>query len=173
MSTRWYPIFQRGNPQLRVFLPNFWMKLVRAEHEQPPNVVQFACSMEMTKYDVKNYLEKIYNIPVVDVRTRIAMGKTKRDMVLGYISKHDDTKLAYVTLVSWKIVLLAHFTVSFTYGSPFQPKDMKFEFPNLFPAEAKQQLEDDKKSLDEAKKNHKKYLEKNKHRPGTPGWFSI
>lgn len=151
MSTRWYPLFQRGNPQLRVFLPTFWMKLVRPEHEQPPNVVQFACSMEMTRHDVKNYLEKIYNIPVVDVRTRIAMGKTKRDMTLGYITKHDDTKLAYVTL----------------------PKDMTFEFPNLFPAEAKQQLEDDKKSLDEAKKNHKKYLEKNKHRPGTPGWFSI
>ena len=29
MSTRWYPIYQRGNPQLRVFLPNFWMKLVK------------------------------------------------------------------------------------------------------------------------------------------------
>ena len=29
MSSRWYPIYQRGNPQLRVFLPNFWMKLVK------------------------------------------------------------------------------------------------------------------------------------------------
>lgn len=99
MSTRWYPIYQRGNPQLRVFLPNFWLKLIRPEHEQPPNVVQFACSMEMTKYDVRNYLEKIYKIPVVDVRTRIAMGKTKRDQVMGYITKDEDTKLAYVTLV--------------------------------------------------------------------------
>ncbi|XP_062558587.1 large ribosomal subunit protein uL23m [Armigeres subalbatus] len=151
MSTRWYPIYQRGNPQLRVFLPNFWMKLVRPEHEQPPNVVQFACSMEMTKYDVKNYLEKVYNIPVVDVRTRIGMGKTKRDMIMGYISKNEDTKLAYVTL----------------------PKEVKFDFPDIFPSDAKQQIEDDKKSLDEAKQNHKKYLEKNKHRPGTPGWFTI
>lgn len=151
MSSRWYPIYQRGNPQLRVFLPNFWLKLIRPEHEQPPNVVQFACSMEMTKYDVRNYLERIYKIPVVDVRTRIAMGSTKRDAMKGYITKAEDTKLAYVTL----------------------PKDMKFEFPNLFPDESKQKLEDDKKSLDEAKKNHKKYLEKNKDRPGTPGWFSI
>ncbi|KAL1402831.1 hypothetical protein pipiens_001827 [Culex pipiens pipiens] len=151
MSTRWYPIYQRGNPQLRVFLPNFWLKLIRPEHEQPPNVVQFACSMEMTKYDVRNYLEKIYKVPVVDVRTRIAMGKTKRDQVMGYITKDEDTKLAYVTL----------------------KKEMKFEFPNLFPSEAKEKLEDDKKSLDEAKKNHKKFLEKNKDRPGTPGWFTI
>ena len=31
MSSRWYPIYQRGNPQLRVFLPNFWMKMVKKE----------------------------------------------------------------------------------------------------------------------------------------------
>lgn len=99
MSTRFYPIYQRGNPQLRIFLPNFWLKLIKPAHEQPPNVVQFSCSMEMTKYDVKNYLEKIYKIPVVDVRTRIDLGKTKRDHTVGYITKNDDMKLAYVTLV--------------------------------------------------------------------------
>ncbi|XP_035919936.1 probable 39S ribosomal protein L23, mitochondrial [Anopheles stephensi] len=151
MSTRWYPIYQRGNPQLRVFLPNFWLKLVRPEQKQPPNVVQFACSMEMTRHDVKNYLEKIYKIPVVNVRTRIAMGNTKRDMVLGYVTKEEDTKLAYVTL----------------------PNTMKFDFPDIFPSDAKKKIEEDKKSLDDAKKNHKKFLDKNKDRPGTPGWFSI
>lgn len=100
MSSRWYPIYQRGNPQLRVFLPNFWMKLVRPTEEQPANVVTFAVSTEMTKHDVKNYLEKIYKIPVVDVRTRIAMGETKRDLAYGYVTKKDDVKLAYVTMVS-------------------------------------------------------------------------
>jgi len=99
MSSRWYPIFQKGNPQLRVFLPNFWMKLIKPIHEQPKNIVQFACSMEMTKYDIKNYLEKIYNVPVIDIRTRIDMGKTRRDPVGGYIVKEEDTKLAYVTIV--------------------------------------------------------------------------
>lgn len=99
MSTRWYPLYQRGTPQLRVFLPNFWLKLVRPTHEQPENVVQFACSMEMTKYDVKNYLERIYKVPVVEVRTRIGMGPTKRDPVVGYVVKDEDTKYAYVTLV--------------------------------------------------------------------------
>jgi large subunit ribosomal protein L23 len=29
----------------------------------------------MTKHDIRNYLEKIYKIPVVDVRTVIAMGR--------------------------------------------------------------------------------------------------
>jgi hypothetical protein len=47
MSNRWYPLYQRGSPQLRVFLPNFWLKLVRPEHKQPENVVTFEVSMEM------------------------------------------------------------------------------------------------------------------------------
>ena len=96
-----YPIYQKGNPQLRIFLPNFWMKLVRSPPKQQPNVVEFHCSMEMTKYDVKNYLEKIYNIPVIDVKTRIAMGKFRKDIGKGYIVKDDDIKHAYVTLVSY------------------------------------------------------------------------
>lgn len=106
MSTRWYPLYQRGNPQLRVFLPNFWLKLIRPTHEQPENIVQFACSMEMTKIDIKNYLEKIYKIPVMDVRTRIDPGKTKRDQVIGYVTKEEDTKLAYVTLVNKNIIFI-------------------------------------------------------------------
>lgn len=110
MSSRWYPIYQRGNPQLRVFLPNFWMKLIKPLEEQPKNVVTFSVSMQMTKHDVKNYLEKIYKIPVVDVRTRIELGSTKRDTTYGYVTKNDDMKLAYVTMVSiWDSFLTCDF----------------------------------------------------------------
>jgi large subunit ribosomal protein L23 len=70
-----YLLYQRGNPQQRIFLPNFWLKLVRPEHKQPPNIVQFIVSLQMTKYDIRNYLEKIYKIPVVDIRTVVAMGR--------------------------------------------------------------------------------------------------
>lgn len=97
-------MYQRGNPQLRVFLPNFWMKLVKPEHAQPENVVLFACSMEMTSLDVKNYLKDIYNVPVVEARTRIGAGKTVRDFAFGYIKKEEDTKYAYVTLVGLAFV---------------------------------------------------------------------
>lgn len=70
-----YPIWQRGNPQLRVFLPNFWMKLIKPEEPTPPNIVQFITSQEMTHHDVRNYLEKIYKIPVVDVKVEMKTGK--------------------------------------------------------------------------------------------------
>ncbi|TMW45940.1 hypothetical protein DOY81_008975 [Sarcophaga bullata] len=150
MSSRWYPIYQRGNPQLRVFLPNFWMKLIKPFEEQPKNVVTFSVSMQMTKYDVKNYLEKIYKIPVVDVRTRIELGSTKRDTTYGYVTKNDDMKIAYVTM----------------------PKTEEFTFPDLF-AKQVENKKADEKALDDSKKGFKDFLERNKKRPGTPGWYSI
>lgn len=94
-----YPLYQKGGPQLRVFLPNFWLKLVRPDNDQPPNIVQFMCSMEMTRYDIKNYLEKIYGVKSIHVRTRIALGKTRLEPGRGYVIKDDDVKYAYVALV--------------------------------------------------------------------------
>merc|ERR1712150_361671 len=86
MSTRIYPMYQKGNPQLRVFLPNFWMKMVKPNYNQygastPANKVQFIVSSAMTKHDVKNYLEKIYQVDVADMKTLNHMGKTFRNQV--------------------------------------------------------------------------------------------
>ncbi|KYQ53994.1 putative 39S ribosomal protein L23, mitochondrial [Trachymyrmex zeteki] len=92
-------MYQRGNPQLRIFLPNFWMKLIAPINQQLPNIVQFHCSMEMSRYDIKNYLEKIYNVNVIEVRTRIAMGRFKKDQLQHSVIKEDDRKVAYVILV--------------------------------------------------------------------------
>ncbi|XP_065158087.1 large ribosomal subunit protein uL23m [Atheta coriaria] len=150
MSTRWYPLYQRGAPQLRVFLPNFWMKLIRPTEEQPTNVVQFSVSMEMTKHDIKNYLEKIYDVKSVDIRTRIALGNMKKDLK-GYITKEDDIKYAYVTL----------------------PRGEHFEFPDLFPSSVEEQRKDEEKSLEEAKKSYNTFVDRNKDRRNTPGWFGI
>jgi large subunit ribosomal protein L23 len=74
------------------------MKMIKPPHEQPPHTVAFNVSMEMTRNDVKNYLEKIYKIPVVGIRIHIASGEFKRS-TKGYIIKEDDLKIAYVDLV--------------------------------------------------------------------------
>ncbi|PSN45602.1 putative 39S ribosomal protein L23 [Blattella germanica] len=126
------------------------MKLVRPQHKQLPNVVQFIVSTEMTQQDVKNYLEKIYNVPVIQVKTTNIQGRTKQDSVQGYVTKEDDFKMAYVTL----------------------PKDQHFEFPEMF-AEGNQMMEEQVKQMDEMKKNHKKFLDQANKRPGVPGWFSF
>lgn len=196
MSNRLYPLYQKGSPQLRVFLPNFWMKLIRPTHSQPANIgkkshnkkicpegfcmslppdlflVQFACSMEMTKIDVQNYLEKIYKVPVIEVRTRIDMGKTYKEPGRGYVMKKDDTKMAYVTLVSG-IGPVAAPRPRPKYHVPFfQPKDQKFEYPSMFDktSDAKEEHE---KSLRETKDNYNRFLDRTKARPGAPGWFSF
>lgn len=79
------------------------MKLVKPSVTNRKNVVEFHVSMEMSRYDVKNYLEKIYKVPVMKVNTRIALGKTRRNE-LNTIIKDDDVKIAYVHLVSFSFV---------------------------------------------------------------------
>lgn len=102
---------------------------------------------------MQNYLEKIYQLPVVDVRTRIALGKTKKASVGGYVIKEEDSKIAYVTF----------------------PKEVSFTYPDLFPenSESKKQMKDDEKSMEMAKDRYKEFLERNKNRRDIPGWFSL
>ncbi|KAJ8675257.1 hypothetical protein QAD02_011043 [Eretmocerus hayati] len=150
MSTRWYPLYLRGNPQLRIYLPNFWMKLIKPEYPNAKNVVEFHCSMEMTRYDVRNYLEKIYKVPVIKVHTRIAMGKFRKNG-LGTIIKDDDMKIAYVYL----------------------PRYEKFVFPDLFDKDEKgKEKEKEREVVDEAELAfQQRVAEVNKTRPGHPPWF--
>ncbi|XP_060892535.1 large ribosomal subunit protein uL23m isoform X2 [Labrus mixtus] len=93
-----YPLYQLGNPQLRIFRPNWFLTLVRPGKEQPLDTAQFRIPMEMTKCDVKNYLEKIYNVPVGAVRTRIQFGSNKKRNHLNQKVKQPDYKVAYVQL---------------------------------------------------------------------------
>ncbi|XP_053304437.1 39S ribosomal protein L23, mitochondrial [Spea bombifrons] len=106
-----YPLYQLGNPQLRIFRPNFHMTLVRPGKEQPPDTVQFRIPVEMTKMDVQNYLQQIYNVPVSAVRTRIQYGNNRKRNHLNQRVKRPDYKVAYVQL----------------------GQGQTFQFPDLFP----------------------------------------
>ncbi len=56
----------------------------------------------MTRGDVAEYLRKIYDVPVRDVRILVKQGKIEKDRVFRKIAqkKEEDTKFALVTLVS-------------------------------------------------------------------------
>ncbi|XP_014274976.1 large ribosomal subunit protein uL23m [Halyomorpha halys] len=151
MSSRWYPIYQKGGPQLRVFLPNFWMKMVRPQYKQPPNIVQFITSIQMTDYDIKNYLEKIYKIPVAHVRSEIVEGELKRVPRRGYVVKDDDFRRAFVTLAG----------------------DEKFEFPDVVTKKTEQEESDYKKLQSQTEENYERYQERNKSHSNLPGWFPL
>ncbi|KAM5138910.1 large ribosomal subunit protein uL23m [Mantella aurantiaca] len=106
-----YPLYQRGNAQLRVFRTNFFMTLVRPGKPQPPDTVQFRIPIEMTKFDVQNYLQSIYNVPVAAVRTRIQFGSNRKRNYMNQRVKRPDYKVAYVQL----------------------GQGQTFQFPDLFP----------------------------------------
>jgi len=147
MSTRLYPAWKAGSTQLRIFLPNFWMKLIKPTHSLLPNQVQFIVSSEMTKYDVAQYLEKIYKVPVVHVNLHNRIGKTESGKKTAYVTKQEDHKIAYVTM----------------------PTDYKFEFPDLFPTEKK---DADMKQMQETKRNYEKRMNQSGERKGVPAWFT-
>lgn len=110
--------------QARIFLPKWFVKVVRPGRELPDDTVQLHVPLDMSKIDIKNYMEKIYNIPVAKVNTRIQAGKVKtkvyRNDAIQY--KTPDIKVAYVIL-----------------------KEGSFKFPDVFPPdpEAKVVEEDD------------------------------
>uniref|UniRef100_A0A8C9LLZ4 Large ribosomal subunit protein uL23m n=1 Tax=Piliocolobus tephrosceles TaxID=591936 RepID=A0A8C9LLZ4_9PRIM len=95
-----YPLYQLGGPQLRVFRTNFFIQLVRPGVAQPEDTVQFRIPMEMTRVDLRNYLENIYNVPVAAVRTRVQYGSNKRRDHRNVRIKKPDYKVAYVQLPS-------------------------------------------------------------------------
>ncbi|XP_068595615.1 large ribosomal subunit protein uL23m isoform X1 [Brachionichthys hirsutus] len=147
-----YPLYQFGGPQLRIFRPNWFFTLVRPGKEQPPDTVQFRIPMEMTKYDVKNYLEKIYNVPVGVVRTRIQHGSNKKRNHLNQRVKKPDYKVAYIQLA----------------------QGQTFTFPDIFPEKdgtaAEGSIEDIRKKYSEDEKQKQKL---DPRRGGVTDWFGL
>jgi large subunit ribosomal protein L23 len=90
--------------QYRVWLPWMPMTLVSARNPtstQPASAV-FRTLPRMTKHEIKEYLTKIYGLPVVNVNTMNYEGKRKR--LVGrsgvYFYKYKDFKKAIVTFSS-------------------------------------------------------------------------
>ncbi|XP_022671703.1 39S ribosomal protein L23, mitochondrial-like [Varroa jacobsoni] len=152
MSSRYYPIYRRGNPQLRVFLPNFFMKLVRSKVDHPPNIVHFVVPVQMTQFDVKNYLEKIYRVPVAQVETKIVLGDFKAEKTKRYMIKDDDYRLATVTL----------------------PEGCTFKFPTLFPPDKiRKATEDMRKHQQQVDEHERTYQREDPNRQHVPSWFAL
>ncbi|XP_035272588.1 39S ribosomal protein L23, mitochondrial [Anguilla anguilla] len=147
-----YPLYQIGNPQLRVFRPNFFLTLVRPGKELPPDTVQFRIPIEMTKCDVKNYLENIYNVPVGAVRTRIQYGTNKKRNHLNQRVKTPDYKVAYVQL----------------------SQQQTFEFPNIFPDKDEKPAEGSMEELqDKFMEDEKQRQKPDPRRGGVTDWFGL
>ncbi|PNI26658.1 MRPL23 isoform 7 [Pan troglodytes] len=147
-----YPLYQLGGPQLRVFRTNFFIQLVRPGVAQPEDTVQFRIPMEMTRVDLRNYLEGIYNVPVAAVRTRVQHGSNKRRDHRNVRIKKPDYKVAYVQL--------AH--------------GQTFTFPDLFPEKDESpegSAADDLYSMLEEERQQRQSSDP--RRGGVPSWFGL
>ncbi|XP_058160925.1 large ribosomal subunit protein uL23m isoform X2 [Dasypus novemcinctus] len=147
-----YPLYQLGGPQLRVFRTNFFVRLVRPGVPQPEDTVQFQIPMEMTRTDVRNYLQSIYGVPVASVRTRVQHGSNRKRDSRNVKIKKADTKVAYVQL--------AH--------------GQTFAFPDLFPTKEPRAdgdpTEDPQARLMEEERQRQR---PDPRRPGIPSWFGV
>ncbi|XP_071941796.1 large ribosomal subunit protein uL23m-like isoform X2 [Antedon mediterranea] len=125
------------------------MKIVKWKESRPvpPNVVTFNCSVEMTKFDIQNYLEKIYGVEVAQVNTFIKYVSLARDHRNRRYKPKDDFKVAFVTLAG----------------------EQTFTFPDLFP---EKESEEDK-LIEELKEKQKESELELKQRGGVPSWFGI
>ncbi|XP_005064210.1 39S ribosomal protein L23, mitochondrial isoform X1 [Mesocricetus auratus] len=140
-----YPLYQLGGPQLRVFRTNFFIQLVRPGTAQPEDTVQFRIPMEMTRVDLRNYLEQIYNVPVAAVRTRVQHGSNRRRDHKGVRIKKPDYKVAYVQL--------AH--------------GQTFTFPDLFPEKEPSPADPLEEELQQQRQSSDPRC------PGIPSWFGL
>lgn len=95
---------------LRTLRPNYgnlqWMPtmpliLLNATNATPaqPATAQFRILPKMTKHEVREYLTKIYGLPVTEVRTQNYLGKRMRIYGQRHIvyAKRPDYKKAFVT----------------------------------------------------------------------------
>jgi len=107
----------------------------------------------MTEWDIQNYLEKIYKVPVVEVKSVAKCGRLKKAPGKQYLIKDEDYRLAFVKL----------------------PSGMKFTFPDLYPEDKmEKRLTEEEKAIEEAKNFAKKEDRiRNRNRRGLPNWFSI
>ena len=142
------PIWNPGNPRPKLFLPLYWLKMVEHRRALPDNFIKLECHWQMSAADVEQYLEKLYDVAVVDVRIEIEKGKyMKHPRQPGLLSPPlPDQKFAYVQL-----------------------KDTKFTFPKLLDDTKESKLDKELKTIEKIQSENKN---KNLSRLDIGSWFS-
>ncbi|UYV83010.1 MRPL23 [Cordylochernes scorpioides] len=163
----------------------------------------FKTPLQMTTTDVRNYLEKICNVSVIKVISKVHSGELYRSELQGSLLKKDDYKMVYVTLGDIQTIkkelqqgsskrLLSDRAPAFTsekfrkflLSCGIQPLLTTSNNPQAngliervnATITGKLRLQDeldDEENLNEAKKEYKKKLEGNQYRHGVPSFFGF
>ncbi|CAK8683383.1 unnamed protein product [Clavelina lepadiformis] len=116
-----FPLHYEGAPQRRLFIPEWYITLAKPKEKMPKNYVRFHVPADMTKYDMKEYLDKIYNTKVLNVRlspVNYVRYKEPLPWRIKKMSEDAPTPYQWKFIEPWKI---AHI---------FLADEQEFEFPN-------------------------------------------
>ena len=143
------PLWNPGNPKHRIFMPLYWLKMVQHRKPLPNDFVKFECHWQMTANDVRQYLEKLYNVKTLDVRIEIEKGKYEKHPKFQrrLAPPMDDRKFVYVQL-----------------------KDTEFKFPEILAEADKQSESDEQLKIMESVQN--KIKNQYRTRMDIGSWFS-
>uniref|UniRef100_A0AC34Q840 Ribosomal protein L23 n=1 Tax=Panagrolaimus sp. JU765 TaxID=591449 RepID=A0AC34Q840_9BILA len=158
MTSRIYRLWQPGNPQTRIFFPDFWLRVIETPkvgcQRLPKNAAKFEVDTRMSSHDVREYLEKIYKLPVRDVRLEHVTGDITWNAPLDLekrkaLWKEEDRKFAYV----------------------YFSKDFEFNYPIMFGQdESSSEIEKMQEFLKEDRTNERFV---NRNRADIGKWFGI
>merc|ERR1719354_389872 len=64
-----FPVNYEGAPQRRLYMPEWYVTMVKPDEKNlPKNYVKFHIPADMTKYDLKEYLDKVYGVKVMNIK---------------------------------------------------------------------------------------------------------
>jgi ribosomal protein L23 len=89
---------KKVQPRKQVIFPNRYFKLLIPSVLEKTKVAQFKVPLEMSKPQIKEYLENYYGLQIEQVRTLIQIGKVKRNRKTNRLVKRPSYKKAYVFL---------------------------------------------------------------------------
>lgn len=98
---------QNASGKILMPFPLFWVRLLR-DDKIPSNVLKMEVHLQMTKFDIKEYLEKIYHIPVMGINTQIFEGKRRRTYTdpKKSFSQEPEYKIAWISLKDINLIFL-------------------------------------------------------------------
>jgi len=125
---------RNAGKQFRMWMPNMPIFLVTARNRTPryPLHAVFRCPPKMTKWEIREYLTKIYDLPVRKVNTMNYMGARKR--VIG------SRGIAYYKYADFKKAVV------YMDESKMSNVGMVARIPELEEMEAQQQAEEEDSS---------------------------
>jgi ribosomal protein L23 len=144
--------FPKVSTEIELTNPNIF--LVRSEKKYPANFAKFSVPMNYSKLEIKQFIQKMYNVKIKSIHISILPGKVKHDPKLKGFKRTRDVKRAAVEFYSFVDLKYRKINLETKVSlEDFIEENKKFRL----------EQEQDEKDTKEDKKKDFVYLETNKN----------